>query len=71
MTVANTNITASKSPLYFLSRIVDGVRAATSRSRMYARTTRELSALSDHELADIGISRGEIRFIAREAASKA
>tara|TARA_Y100000815_G_scaffold252564_1_gene256897 strand:- start:299 stop:514 length:216 start_codon:yes stop_codon:yes gene_type:complete len=70
MTVANTNITASKSPFSFFSRIADGLRAITARSRLYARTTRELSELSDRELADIGISRGEIRHVARQAAEK-
>ena len=33
----------------------------------YRTTYRELSALTDYELRDIGISRGEIHDIAREA----
>lgn len=33
----------------------------------YRRTIRALAALSDRELADIGIHRGEIRAVARNA----
>ena len=35
--------------------------------RSYRRTVNELSALSNRELADLGISRGDIPFIARRA----
>ena len=35
--------------------------------RSYRRTVNELSMLSNRELADLGISRGEIRFVARRA----
>ena len=35
--------------------------------RRYRETIRELAQLSDHELHDIGVSRGEIEFIARRA----
>jgi uncharacterized protein YjiS (DUF1127 family) len=37
--------------------------------RRYREVTRELSQMSDHELADIGISRCEISNIARGAAT--
>jgi len=45
----------------------------TLRVKMQAKTAaratiRELSALSNHELNDIGISRGEIRFLANKYA---
>ena len=33
----------------------------------YSKACRELSAMSDRDLADIGIRRGDIEFIAREA----
>ncbi len=33
--------------------------------RSYRRTVNELSALSDRELNDLGISRADIRFVAR------
>ena len=35
--------------------------------RSYRRTVNELSMLSNRELSDLGISRGEIRFVARRA----
>lgn len=36
--------------------------------KRYSRTVNELSALSNRELADLGISRSDILRIAREAA---
>jgi uncharacterized protein YjiS (DUF1127 family) len=40
--------------------------------RRYREAIRELSKLSDHELSDIGISRGDIEYVARgPAVSKA
>ena len=33
--------------------------------RRYREAVSELSKLSDHELSDIGISRGEIEYVAR------
>ena len=35
--------------------------------RSYRRTVSELSALSNRELADLGISRSDIMFVARKA----
>ncbi len=44
------------------------LRAAVQRRRVYAQTLRELKALSDRDLADLGIHRSMIRTVAREAA---
>lgn len=38
--------------------------------RMYRRTLAELSALTNHELADIGLHRSELRRVAAEAATE-
>ena len=38
------------------------------RRRVYNQTVNELNALSDRDLADLGMSRGNIVAIAREAA---
>ena len=46
-------------------------KAAGVRMTQYRRTVAELSSLTNHELADIGISRGQIEDIAREHAYKA
>jgi uncharacterized protein YjiS (DUF1127 family) len=43
---------------------------ALRRYRVYSQTYAELSALSDRELADLGISRFDIRQVAREAAQE-
>lgn len=45
-----------------------GVSAMVQRRRIYAQTLRELHALSDRELSDLGMHRLAITDIAREAA---
>ena len=40
------------------------------RRRAYRSTVRELSTLSNHELADLGLSRSMIRSVALEVAQK-
>lgn len=39
-----------------------------AEQRRYRRTVAELSTLSDRELADIGITRGDVEFVARRSA---
>lgn len=46
-----------------------GLRLWFAQVRIYRATRNELTALSDHELSDIGISRSEITRIARDAAA--
>ena len=41
---------------------------AIDRRRIYAKTVHELSSLSDRDLNDLGLSRGSITEIARQAA---
>ena len=36
--------------------------------RRYRASVRELSKLTDRELADVGVSRGSIEFVSRKAA---
>lgn len=43
-------------------------REASARRAIHAQTLRELNALTDRELADLGLARGNIAAIAREAA---
>ncbi len=54
------------------SHWVDGVATSISEARakraVYTRTLNELSAMSDRDLADLGIARCDARSIAREAA---
>ncbi len=52
-------------------RIAARIRAARlqhGKWRTYRRTLEELSALSDRDLADLGLARGMIRTVAIEAA---
>lgn len=52
----------------FLSTILKSAAEDWRQHRMFDRTKRELEALSDRELDDIGISRWMISDIARETA---
>lgn len=45
-----------------------GMADVAARNRVYRRTEKELSSLTNRELADIGISRGDISRIARQHA---
>ncbi|SMX46700.1 DUF1127 domain-containing protein [Actibacterium lipolyticum] len=49
--------------------VIDTVRVARARRAAFNTTFRELSALTDRDLADLGIHRGEITRIAREEAA--
>ena len=45
-------------------------RASLERRRVYKRTLNELSALSNRELADLGLHRSQLRGIAWQAANE-
>ncbi len=47
---------------------VDVLVARFSRYAMFRRTISELSALNDRELADLGLSRSQLRRVAYQAA---
>jgi uncharacterized protein YjiS (DUF1127 family) len=68
MAYVNTTSAARKG---FADRLVvlrDTVLTAIAQRRTYLRTVAELNALTDRELADLGISRLGITEIAHEAA---
>lgn len=46
--------------------ILTAVKTRRAQNRLYRQTVRELSQLSNRELADLGLSRYEIRRIALE-----
>lgn len=52
----------------FAARLVASVKENRARRAIYNRTLGELSAMSDRDLADIGIARVQIEDIAFEAA---
>jgi uncharacterized protein YjiS (DUF1127 family) len=48
--------------------IVETIRARRARRKVFNQTFRELSSLSNRELADLGLGRSEIRRVAYQAA---
>ncbi len=60
--------TASASFSDRFGAVVKMIKDAVERRRVYAITVQELSALSDRDLTDMGISRLGITEVAREAA---
>lgn len=53
-------------PVAAVSNLVAEIKTAFLCRRDYQRTYDELNALSDHDLADIGICRGQIAALARQ-----
>ena len=51
-----------------VSSVVKMVREAVARRQLFNQTVVELSALSDRDLNDLGLSRSSIADVAREAA---
>ena len=51
-----------------IAGLIDRLRARGEEYARYVRTRDELAALTDRELADIGLVRGDIDHIARQAA---
>ena len=68
MAYVNSTPLARKGFADRLAVLRDAVLTAIAQRRTYARTVAELNALTDRELADLGISRFSIAEIAREAA---
>ncbi|KUF08689.1 DUF1127 domain-containing protein [Pseudoponticoccus marisrubri] len=54
-----------------INNIVADLRARSARRKVYNQTYRELQSLSNRELADLGLSRSEIRRVAYQAAFEA
>jgi uncharacterized protein YjiS (DUF1127 family) len=68
MAYVNTTRFARKGFADRLAMLRDTVLTAIAQRRTYLRTVAELNALTDRELADLGISRLGITEIAHEAA---
>jgi uncharacterized protein YjiS (DUF1127 family) len=66
--------THSQTPALFssvaksLASALDRLKAARARRRVFRETYAELASCSDAELADIGIPRCSIRYVARQHA---
>ena len=68
MAYVNSTRAASSSFSDRFFAVTKYVQAALVRRRMFSQTARELNALTDRELADLGIHRASIRQIAIQAA---
>ena len=68
MAFVNSTRVSDASVFDRMVNLIAGIFAAIERRRVYAQTARELSALSTRELSDLGIARGMIAQISREAA---
>jgi uncharacterized protein YjiS (DUF1127 family) len=68
MAYVNTTTAARKGFADRLAAVKDTLLTALSQRRVFTRTVAELNALTDRELADLGISRLRITEIAHEAA---
>jgi uncharacterized protein YjiS (DUF1127 family) len=62
--------TAGTGLISVVRNMFEGIRLSFARQRAFTTTYNQLDALSDHELADIGLSRGDILDIARETAAR-
>ncbi len=64
-------VNSRSASLSFSDRIAAFVKVAADtrqRRKVYSQTLFELNALSDRDLSDLGLSRGMISEVAREAA---
>ena len=68
MAYVNSSRSATISFSDQLGNIAKSVKLALHRRRLFNQTVRELNALSDRELADLGIHASMIKSIALEAA---
>jgi uncharacterized protein YjiS (DUF1127 family) len=66
--MAYINATARPAVLDFFLGLAEQVREARAKRSTYNVTVRELSALSDRDLSDLGIARANIAQIARQHA---
>lgn len=64
-----TTLVATR-PTSPLARLIGRLTAWRASARAYGTTRRELSALSERELADLGIHRSMIEEIARQSARR-
>ncbi len=68
MAYVTSHRTAGSAPVDLLGNILSRLQDARARRAIYVRTIRELDSMTDRDLADINVSRLQIRDIAREAA---
>lgn len=68
MAYVNTRAAAAAGLRDRVGALIGSVQDYLRRQRVFRQTLRELDALSDRELSDLGMHRADIETIAREAA---
>ncbi len=68
MTYINANHTIEIDLADRIARSFNGILKRLSQARLERRTVRELSALGNRELEDLGLNRSMIKSVARTAA---
>ncbi len=66
--VTDIRVTSQSALVAKLYDMMDTVRQQRARRKVFNATFRELQALSNRELADLGLGRSEIRRVALQAA---
>ena len=69
MAVASTQVALKGTAAFGFAALIETAKTRFARYRMYRRTVNELSALSDRDLADLGLQRSMIRRLAMQAAA--
>lgn len=70
MAYSDTAQTSAVSGFGNITSVFDTLAARVAAYRLFRETFNSLSALSDHELADLGLNRSELYSIAKTAASR-
>lgn len=68
MAYVNSTRVASNGLADRFAALVKSVKTALNQRRVYLQTVRELNALSDRELSDLGMHKSMIDDVARQAA---
>lgn len=68
MALAQETLSSDFGVIRRLSKLLADAREARQRNRVFRQTLKELNALTNRELADLGISRSMITRVAQEAA---
>lgn len=66
--IQHTQAAAGLGPLARVTGAISSLKEIIARRRLFKRTQRELNALSNRELKDLGMHRSMVTRVAREAA---
>ncbi len=70
MAMAHTQTAVKNAPLFSFAAMIEDAKSRFARRRIYRQTVNELSALSNRDLADLGLHRSMIRRLAKQASDE-